>query len=484
MSDWIKGNKGLCAYVVGLYGTLILLYFLFYVYVGNRASDIILAYPKLSSIYTLIPGGSFDTTDLRAVTEFLNGFVLYVIACFAGLGLIPIFLWRSTKFPVNGKRALCRWTLFSFLYLCMSQIVVFSFMETPGFHNYGPAAFDDVMNLRAHKPIADRLLVPVLVRKIVDFFPEHFKERVEYDVRNNAHFQKITVATLGKTGVEFELAVTVVVLIIFHFFAMVCIGNLAAAVYELDLVICRIVIPIIYAMVHPIFFSSTAYIYDIPNLCFTAMGLWLIFSNRIKLFLLLYPIVLLNRATFVTFSVVFALVMIDRLPLRKYCAYMAYQAIAFIGIKFIFLAWLNKGLPALSGIPWGGAIQNFNWLTNSCLWYFLTDVQLTLFYFPAIIYVVLLGCAFNSWRTKHPALKRALLAASAFLIPLSFFKLTYPEWRGLLELYPIVFLLAGETIGRWFTDFPHRDLLPVADDRSIVRKLDVNSRFRNLLQHH
>ena len=456
MHPWTRENRALLAYTAGallLTAVLGLLYFLFghqllAVDDGQIASRV----AALTGEADGSPGSALAAAD---------GLAKYVLFAVGALLILPAWWLKRPGLPPREvvDRALA-FLFVAALYLCITQISVFSSYRTPGFHCYDAGSWDRTLTMTGARRNSTRVFSPWLVRSLTRLIPAPRRAELRRAVIASPFMTQLSEQTAGVAGYELELAVSVVVMVTFHLLAMVAIGALARTLYEAPALHHRVLIPLCFSLFVPVLYKNCTFVYDMPNLCFITVGYLLLARRRLVLFHLFYAFALLNKESFVLTSVVFLVLMWDRLPWRTYLGCLILQGITFIGLGQA-LSMLFKDTPGTFWQGWLG--QNLGWIVRNNAWFFLTEVDRTAYWFPLAYLPFFLFLALFRWKEKHPVLRSMFVPAFTVLTLVNLSMVVFDEWRDFYEVYPLVVLLAYETITAIFDRSAHR---PVLAERS------------------
>jgi hypothetical protein len=283
------------------------------------------------------------------------------------------------------------------------------------------------------------------------------QDRLREAVRQDPFLASLAARTVGLRGYEAEFAVSVVVMVVFLALAMWALGSLARAFFIFSPVHDRVVIPLGFALFLPILYKHNTFVYDMPTICLTTVGFLLLVRGRLRWFHLLFAFALLNKESFILTSFVFLVLMIDRLPWRRYILCLAGQAVYFVALRWtLALAFRDsEGAFFDNLVP-----SSFEWLLNRGVLSLLTYLDRTAYVFPVLYIPCLVGLAFLPWRTKHPDLRRMAAVVLLVLLAVNFTLTVFEEWRGFYEVYPLLVLLAYENLGGWLDRIEHRPVLP------------------------
>ncbi len=382
---------------------------------------------------------------------FLAGFKCHFFAILVIVVHLPLIVLLRRPIPTSLLRGVGRSITLSFLYLGLSQIVVFTFVQYPGLQNVKNWNFKDTILAQAPPPMNYRLLTPLVIRLIHASLPEPFRLETQHSLRKSRFFQHLSRNSRNVTDMEVAYAIFIVVMILCFTGVLTMLARLAHCTLPLNRFHCDVGIPIVFSLLYPILFIYTNYTYDIPNLLFSLMGYWLMLQRRWWLYLTLYPFALLNKESFILMTVIFAILMFGKLEWRWYLSYLGYQLICFIAIKFVLLRVLFNLEPGFHGIFVNMLGANIHWLYRQNIWYFLIGWQQTLYFFPNLIYPLLLLAIGYRWRRKNVYLRHAFVVGFTFLTTVNFLMTTFEEWRGYTELFPLVILLAYPSL-LWLCD--------------------------------
>ena len=456
MHPWTRENRGLLVYTAGVLLLTVCLGLLYFLFGHQLLSGDGEWLASRAAAMAGEAGGSPESALAAA-----DGLAQYVLFALAGLLIVPAWWLRRPGLP--PKEVVDRALAFLFvaaLYLCIAQISVFSSYRSPGFHCWDPGSWDKTLTMTGVRRNSTRVLSPWLVRSLTRLIPAPRREELRRVAMASPFVAQLTEKAEGTQGYELELAVSVVVALTFHLLAMVAIGALARTLYEAPALHHRVIIPLCFSLFLPTLFKNCTFVYDMTNLCFITVGYLLLARRRLVLFHLFYALALLNKESFVLTSVVFLVLMWDRLPWRVYLGCLVLQGVTFLGLGRI-LAMVFGNTPGTFLQNWLG--QNLGWIVRNNVWFFLTEIDRTAYWFPLAYLPFFLFLAVFRWREKHPVLRRMFVPAFIVLTLVNLSMVVFDEWRDFYEVYPLVVLLAYETIAAIFDRSAHR---PVLLDRS------------------
>jgi hypothetical protein len=181
-------------------------------------------------------------------------------------------------------------------------------------------------------------------------------------------------------------------------------------------------------------FFTHGYVYDLTVLFLFTLELALLAHFRWWLFLLIFPLVCLNKETAFLLTLVFAVYFWrdGRLSRGRYLEALVFQGVVFVTIK-LGLTWIFRNNP--------GAAMAFH--LSRHLRVYRQNPILTLAYGSFLALLTFL--TFYRWSEKP----KLLLSGTLMSIPLSFLYLLggWPfELRVFYEVYPVVFLLCAHSV--------------------------------------
>ncbi len=391
-------------------------------------------------------------TALAAADEFVKHLL---VGLFLVLLLAGWLIWRPGLPPKEVVNCLIMYGFLAALYLSVSQIAVFAAYKEPGFHNWDRMSWDKTVEMGGYVR-SPRVLTPWLIRCVKKVIPEVRRAELRRTIRQNGFYQELSLKTHGRDGYELDFVISVVIMVLFLCLAMVAAGSLAKTFFAVPALHYRVLIPVCFGLFLPIFYRNSTYVYDMTNLCFITVGYLLLVRKRLIWFHLFFALALLNKESFILTSVVFLVLMWDRLPWRSYVLCLGFQGAYFIGLRLLLLRVFGAGAGELFI---SNTAANLDWLWHNNVWYFFTEVDRTAYYFSLFYLLALVLLAIWQWRRKHPVLRLAGAAVFIVLFIINLIMVVFWEWRDFYEVYPLLFLLAYETIGKIFDVVKHRPVL-------------------------
>lgn len=326
-------------------------------------------------------------------------------------------------------RRVAFWTLT----LLLAGQILLTFIRTPGMTGLGACMYGDMIYGRAHKPFVYRVLMPGTVRLISAAIPQAVQESFNHRVWTNHNFQ-LVMAQFRRPWEErlltqYFLGVGLMYLALLGF--LLALRALIRSLYRaprgyLDLM------TLLALLCLPPFFKYYSYIYDFSALFLFTLGLVLIVRARWGLFLLVYLIGCLNKETTILLSLVFCLHVYGHMPLRPAFKLLAAQGVIYLAVK--------AGLQLAFHANQGGFVEF--WLLRHNIFlgpYALADLM---------AWLALGGLVFAHWESKPRFLRRALWIAVPLFVLTAFLGLL-DELRDYYEAFPIVLLLAAQSVAAW-----------------------------------
>ncbi len=299
------------------------------------------------------------------------------------------------------------------------------------FNSYARAEFVDLIEGTGYRPFVHRLLVPAVVRgaralvgegtreRLIDAHPVFLELGTRYEFEDPSY------------GFELVLCFAVWYLAMAGFlFGM---RAVARALYErpgstADLV------PLVAAFSLPMFFAEGAhYLYDPTDLALSTWCIYAIASGRTRLFYVVFAAALLNKETAAVFVALFALARFGRETPGRLGAHLVAQC--------ALVAALLVLTHVLFGENPGGVVERrlaANLRELAAAGFLLSPERVA----ALALFACLLFARFES----RPAFLRIGLVVPAILAPLYVAGGVWGEIRVFLPAYPILAMLAGETL--------------------------------------
>ncbi|MBX2990991.1 MAG: hypothetical protein KF749_07465 [Bacteroidetes bacterium] len=301
---------------------------------------------------------------------------------------------------------------------------------TTSFNSDPRSKLSELIYGTAHKPYVQRVLVPLVTRGVFSIVSGSAIDSIEKSLLELPKVQKET----ARLGWETDFFMEYLIALAFAFATLVAfpfvIRELWARLYNTDESITDIIPLLALLALPPIFPTGPHYIYDLPALLLFTSGMLFMIEQRWALFYTIFALGCLNKETMVLLALLFAMLYRKEMGQQTLVLHLVAQAFLFAVIKLIIMN-------AFADNP--GPVMDFH--LNLNLHILLSGYNLV----PMIVAGFTLWLVFSNYNSKHVILRAALLLA----VPLGFLVLVsgvITELRAVLELYPIVLLLALHTI--------------------------------------
>lgn len=326
------------------------------------------------------------------------------------------------------KRLLAR-VSYAVVLLSTSGLVLVQFLYPHwgphvGINDYDRASFMEMVEGDAYKPFVMRMLLPTTVRFLSAIAPEAYQSTLADQVVKGDLLSK----TFSTLGWESQAAFQYFLALILMYLSLIGFGHSVVLLTEQTCNIpkdtkTKIIILISSLMGVTFLFRYVSYIYDPPQLFLFTLALYLLSTDRIKLFFIVFVFCCLNKET--------AILLIPLFALKYYglgfqnCQYgysIGGLVIIYLSIRtaLFFIFYDNPGSFLESQFS-----HNVWWITSGRT---LGDV--------IIIILVVMLVVFR-WRKKPLFLRVAFLSVLLPLVSMAVFLGYIDEWRGYYEAYPL-----------------------------------------------
>lgn len=298
-------------------------------------------------------------------------------------------------------------------------------------NGYERARFVEMVYGTAYKPYVMRVLVPFAVRLLRGLVPAGLEPFLQQDIYARLPLlDKLMDYLKWEKAYLAEYAIGVVLLYASLLGFMVVLRRFARRLYEMDQRLADL-LPIGAVLVLPIFFRrGTHYPYDFPALVLFLLGLLLLLERRWMWYYVALILGLLNKETAILLVLPFVLHLAHKMERKRLIGHVALQVAIFLVIR-LGLSLLFRDNP-------GATFENnLRWNLR---------VSLRPYEYGAFLDVlsVVLLVAYRF------AQKPLFLRQSLWLLPPFFLSYMvgglYGEIRVFYEIYPILFLLAFQTL--------------------------------------
>ena len=329
--------------------------------------------------------------------------------------------------------------LYFALLLSLSAFVLACFLRPAPYHaginQYDRARFVDMVDGTASQPFVHRMLVPSIIRIVTQATPESLQQTCADQVEAHARLKALFTFLNWETLAAYPYWVaSILMLLCFMGFGHYIVKltehvlNLPAAGSPRLLLLTGAMLGL------PALFKYVSYLYDPAQLFLFTLALYLLATQRIQKFCVIFLVCCLNKETAILLIPVYALTSHTRSSSpRPYWRTLAAITAIYLCVK-LFLSWLFRANP--------GFIFELHPLHN-------LDRLTAGWSFPAL--GVFLGTVWLirfRWQEKPAFLRVALPCILLPLVALALFMGFIEEWRGYYEAYPIVFALLVDSLRR------------------------------------
>ena len=333
---------------------------------------------------------------------------------------MDVKLW-NTKIPVIK-------TLYWILVLIIAFFIFINFLQVSGIGKKQEASFDKAITGTAYRPFAYRVFLPIVANILNPLVPKRaalkFDTVLDTIVGNQIIMKKLR-------GNKFLRQVAIILLIMY-----LSLVGFVFAIWRLikDLGYgskTQCIFPLLALIGCIPFFNGFGYMYDLPVLFFSAMGLLFMFEKKWRWFLIIFACATLNKETSIFLFAIFAIYFYKKMSGREFLLLSAYQ-ISIYGLLHGIIMFVFRNNP-------GSIVE---WHFDDQVDYLKSVIQTTpllIVYWTTAIAIITTLIVYK-WHDKSLLLRTALWVLPVFLI-------LYILWgapreiRGLLEVYPTVSIL-------------------------------------------
>lgn len=320
-------------------------------------------------------------------------------------------------------------------YFGLSFAVLLAVVLRRGFYVDERAYFSNMVEGTAWRPFVYRVLVPKTAYVIGKITPDRAKSAVVGFVQKAAKKRQDTL--LGKSSeYRFEYLVVVLWMVLALGFSALIWKSTLREVMQYPEHVCFF-LPILGIVgTAPVLLFYGPYVYDTTTLLTFSLATHALLTGSRKLYYPTFVLSLLNKETALLLPLLFAIAFSGMTPRRRLVLEAVLQVLLW-GVWRYFLTSIygeNRG----SNVEFHLLDYNLSFFT----YFSLKQVR-----FWSIIGAVSL-LVFDRWKDKPIQLRRLFLTSCMFLLPLHILFAWIDEFRGLLEMYPIILLLGTPTLLR------------------------------------
>jgi hypothetical protein len=284
------------------------------------------------------------------------------------------------------------------------------------------------------RPYVYRILVPALARDILTFVPSAMKEDAAQFAESNPQVKQRFDSFIWDTRYALEYYIVNAILLACLIGFAYVMRALAAVTVPCPAEVLRWV-PLAALAGLPPFFSAQM-TYDMPLLLLFAACLYLLRKGKYGLFLLLFPLAVLNKETAILLAILFAWYAWRKIPRGRY-------------VRMLF------GLAGLYIVIKGGISYLFRHNPGSFVHFHLFDYNIGALtrgygFRDLVAFGVLFFLTVCDFRNKDELLQKGLIAFSVVMAGMGVTVFMVDDYRAYFELYPIVFcLILGTLLWLW-----------------------------------
>lgn len=337
-------------------------------------------------------------------------------------------------------RQLCGRIIYSVTLLLISGVVFVQFLYPhrglyAGINAYHRAKFMDMVEGRAYKPFVYRTLLPTTVRVLSAIVPAEYQKILEDHVVQNHALNQL----FSALGWECQAALQYFMASVLMYLSLIGFGHSAVLLTQQTCNLpkdnkTRLIVATGSLLGVTFLFRYTSYIYDPPQLFLFTLALYLLSSDRIRLFFIVFVLCCLNKETAILLIPVFAIKHyrsgFDR---RQYYSVIGSLIVIYLCVRAgVFLTFYNNP----------GSFVEFQFVHN--VWWFTSGWKFTDVLFIGFLFFLI----FFGWREKSYFLRVSFLSVLLPLVCLAMFLGYIDEWRGYYEAYALAFGLIVHSLLR------------------------------------
>lgn len=321
-------------------------------------------------------------------------------------------------------------------YLIAGFTILLSIALWRGFYNYERIYFSDAIEGTAWRPFVYRRLVPETARLVGQLTPEPVKQRVVQSVEKGMRPHGFLFVG-ERPEYQFEYFIAVLI----NLFALTGMGIFihlsVKTIYGFSDNICFLIALASYFGLMPILFHYGPYFYDPLTLFTFSMAIYALLTKKRTIYYIAFLLALLNKETSLVLPFLFLITFWNSGALRWQLGIEAGLQLAAWGAWRFYLNSVYANNP--------GDVVEFHLLEYNARFFSSFGIRQIRFW---VIGLVALYLVVADWRLKDSGLKKMITVMLIFFTPLHVSFALIDEFRGLLELYPVVFLLAIPTLNR------------------------------------
>jgi hypothetical protein len=341
--------------------------------------------------------------------------------------------------PNRKKETFPIYVIFAALYVLAAVYAMSYFLQNSSLGDaYARTRFDAMVEGNAAKPFVYRQLVPMMVRSVVMVTPQPARDAMNQwveDVKTGNQYREARdyMPWINKSfpfrDTHYKRLIATIIIAGFTIGYMAALFLLGRALFPEPAV--ALFAPIVGVLAFSSFGYQWQYIYDIPCLCLSTACFYLIYTQRFRLYMLIFFLSCLNKETAV-FSLIFFVVWhLDKMPGKRFLMLWGLQCAIYLSVKVaLTIEYMNNSGVFLE--------QNMPLVLARD---FLGEANIS-----KIVIILFLWFLFTfSWGDKPIFLKRALVIFPCVLLAYFFYGFPH-EYRVFFDIHGPLVLLATHTL--------------------------------------
>jgi hypothetical protein len=316
-------------------------------------------------------------------------------------------------------------------YVGLSFAILLAVVLRRGFYVNERAYLSKMMEGTAWRPFVYRVLVPktaFIAGKSIPF-KDAVVQKVELFAKKHAWM------LLGKQSYyRFEYLVVVLIMVFALTGSAIVWKQCLSYLYEYPPYLCYLLPVFGIIALAPILLLYGPYPYDPMTLLVFSLAIFALLTHNKRLYYPAFLLALLNKETSLLLPFLFGYSFASNTRRQTLLLEMAVQFGAWFAWRY-YLIDLYRSNPGVNM-----EFHLFDYNLPFFTYFGLKHVRFALVIFGFIALV------FYRWKDKPLALRRLLMVSCAFLLPLHVLFAWIDEFRGLLELYPVLFLLSASSV--------------------------------------
>ncbi len=339
---------------------------------------------------------------------------------------------------VVGIRVFALLCFISVMYFSLSLGVYCAILSGGSFDRSSRANVEKMIEGTAHRPFVYRRLVPELAKGIDNITPNRMKNKLIEKLRilDNYIGEGFSELFIGKNSqYAYQNATIVVMGAILITFSGLLWCRMLREIFGYPSYICWLIPPFGIVSLYPIMILHGPYVYDPMTLFSFTMATYGLCTRRRGVYYFSFLVALLNKETSLLLPILFLFSFINFYKSKWIILESAVQIL-------VWFAWRTYLITIYAQNP--GSNMEFHLLGYN-LEFFAHFQIFKHLRFWGILMAAVVFTAYE-WRQKPLCFRRLLIVSLLFLLPFHITFAWIDEFRGLLEIYTLIFLLSTYTL--------------------------------------